>query len=334
MPRGFRPEKAVGFQATYQFQLAGDGGGTWTVYVANQTCSVAEGSTPLPSIAIGMNGADFIKLARGQLNTTEAYRQGRIKIGGDLNLAARIPDIFGSWASAVETGPPPAPTTPTPAPEPVPAPGPSPQPSPGGPVNPTLLNGSFDDYQPYIREGEAKVWKEPQFPEQYGAHWALDLISERKRRIHVMDSGTFGKFTQKYFGGGGRDYHIHGRHSQVITSRYGFDLVLLQAVTAQPGRDYTFRGSIVSFYKGTSGERADGKIFKTLGIDPTGGRNWNNSSVVWSERDGKDNEWRYPSLRVTAQATAITVFIRLENVEKDVGSTELNIIHLDDFRLE
>jgi hypothetical protein len=197
------------------------------------------------------------------------------------------------------------------------------------------MNGSFDEYQPYIREGEGpKVWKEDQFPEQIGKYWELDLISEAKRRIHPMDSGTFGRFTQKYFGGGGRDYHIHGKHSQVVTSRYGFDLVFKQTVSAQPGKTYTFSGSIVSFYKGTAGERADGKIFKTIGIDPAGSGDYKNAAVVWGDRDGKDNEWRYPSLRAEAKANAITVFIRLENVERDVGSTELNIVHLENFKLE
>ena len=331
MPRGFKPNRAGSLQATYQFQLSDDGGGMWTVYIANGTCTVADGGTPLPSVGIGMSGADFIKLARGELNTNEAYRQGRVRIGGDLNLAARIPDIFGPWAGFVESG-----TTPSPAPSPAPTPTPSPQPSPSptGPVNSTLLNGSFDDYQPYIRDGEAKVWKEPQFPEQYGAHWTLDLIDEEDRRIHLMDSGTFGRFAQKYFGGRGLDYHLHGKYSQVVTSRYGFDLVLLQTVAAQPGREYTFHGRIVSFYKGTGGERADGKIFKTLGIDPTGGREWSSPSITWGERDGKDNEWRSPAVRAAARGNAITVFIRLENVEKDVGRTELNIVHLEDFRLE
>ena len=105
-------------------------------------------------------------------------------------------------------------------------------------------------------------------------------------------------------------------------------------MAAKPGREYTFSGSIVSFYKGTSGERADNKIFKTIGIDPTGGDQWDSPTVVWGDRDGKDNEWRYPSLKVKAQAEAITLFIRLENTEKDVGQTELNTIHLDNFKLE
>jgi putative sterol carrier protein len=320
MPRGFQPDKARGLQAVFQFEVMGEGGGVWTIFVANQTCSVARGSTPLPSVALGMSGPDFIQLARGQLNTTQAYRQGQVRIGGDVNLAARIAEVFGPWAGFVETAP---------SPEPSP---PSPQPTPTGPVNPTLLNGSFDDYQPFIRDGEAKMWRE--FPEEYGAHWSLILISEEERRTHLMNSEAFGKFTQKYFGGGGRDYHIHGRHSQVITSQYYFDLIFMQSVAVRPGQEYTFRGSIVSFYKGTSGERADNKIFKTLGIDPTGGRDYNSPTVIWGERDGRDNEWRYPAIRAAAQAGAITVFIRLENTEHNVGGTELNIIHLDDFKLE
>jgi hypothetical protein len=275
MPRGFRPDRAGGLRTTYQFQLS-DGGGTWTVSVANWTCTVTEGETTPPATTIQMNGPDFMKLARGQLNTAQAYREGRVKVKGDVNLAAKITDIFGPWASAVEGTPapspaPPSPPPPAPTPSPQPQPAPQPQPpSPGG-VYDTLMNGSFDEYQPYFRDGENKMWKEPIFPEEYGKYWTLQLISERKPRIHVMHSGTFGKFTQKYFGGSGLDYHQHGRYSQVITSRYGFDLAFYQTVKAEPGRDYTFKGMIVSFYKGTGGERADNKIFKTIGIDPTGG---------------------------------------------------------------
>jgi putative sterol carrier protein len=343
MPQGFQPGKAGSLRVVYQLQLSGPGGGTWTLSVADRSCQVTEGVSGSPSVSIGMSGADFIKLARGELDTNQAYRQGSIQISGDVNLASRITQLFAPWAAAVEgaarptpaPGPQPQPAPiPTPAPQPTPIPQPTPQPSPGGSVNPTLMNGSFDDYQPWVRGGKAQFWQEPQFPEQYGAGWTLVVISEGERRSHVMDSETFGKFTQKYFGGGGHDYHIHGRHSQVIASRSAFDLVFVQTVAAQPGREYTFGGSLVSFYKGTSGPPVHDKIFKTLGIDPTGGADYKSPKVVWGERDGRDNEWRYPRLRVKAQANAITVFIRLENIEADVGTTELNIIHLDDFKLE
>ncbi len=334
MPAGFRPDRAGNLSVRYQFELIGADISTWTVTVANRTCTVSEGATGSPAVTIGLSGDDFIKLAQGKLNTVQAYQEGRIGVRGDLNLATKFADMFGSWDHAVQPGASPAPgPTPTPTPEPEPKPAPQPvEPSPPGEIYPQLMNGSFDEYQPYVRDDEEKTWRE--FKEGYGKHWELELISEEKRRIHPMNSANFGLFTQKYFGGGGRDYHIHGKHSQVVTSRYGFDLVLFQSVAAEPGRTYTFRGSIVSFYKGTSGERADNKIFKTIGIDPTGGRRWDSPTVIWGDRDGKDNEWRYPELKVKAQAGAITVFIRLENTEKDVGQTELNIVHLDDFKLD
>ncbi len=338
MPVGLRPDRVSGLRTTYQFQI-GDGGGTWTANIANGACTVIEGGTVPPAATIQMSGADFIKLANGQLNTAQAYREGRVKVKGDVNLAAKITDIFGPWASAVGTSPAPTPTpspqpSPAPSPAPQPQPQPAPSPSPTGQVYSTLMNGSFDEYQPYHRDGENKFWKEPQFPEEYGKYWTLQLISERKSRIHVMNSGVYGKFAQKYFGGKGLDYHQHGRYSQVIASRYGYSLVFYQTIQAQPNHDYTLKGMIVSFYKGTSGERADGKIFKTIGIDPTGGRDYNAATVVWGDRDGKDNEWRYPALKVKAQANAITVFIRIENTEKDVGETELNLVHLERFELE
>lgn len=343
MPKGFRPDRASGLKTNYQFQI-GDGGGVWTVSIANWTCTVAQGETAPAAAMIQISGPDFIKLAQGQFNTVQAFQQGRIKVKGDLNLAAKISDIFGAWAGSVEVAPAPTPApapqpqpspqpAPSPAPQPQPSPQPSPQPAPAGQIYPTLMNGSFDEYQPYFRDNENKFWKEPQFPEEYGKYWSLELARERKFRIHLMHSGTYGKFAQKFYGGKGLDYHQHGRYSQVIASQYGYDLIFYQTVTAQPGRDYTFKGMIVSFYKGTSGERADDKIFKTIGIDPTGGRDFRSPTVVWGERDGKDNEWRYPSLRVKAQGNAITVFIRVENTEKDVGRTELNLVHIDRFEL-
>ena len=80
--------------------------------------------------------------------------------------------------------------------------------------------------------------------------------------------------------------------------------------------------------------RRDDESWSAAQGQPTGGRRWDSPTVIWGDRDGKDNEWRYPELKVKAQAESITVFIHLENTEKDVGKTELNIVHLDDFKLE
>ena len=90
----------------------------------------------------------------------------------------------------------------------------------------------------------------------------------------------------------------------------------------------------MNYFKGPSPPAVHDKIFKRIGIDPTGGRDYKAPTVVWSERDGRDNEWRYPAIKAKAQGNAVTVFIRIENTEADVGQTDLNTIHLDKFELE
>lgn len=218
------------------------------------------------------------------------------------------------------------PTTPTPQPQP----GPSPTPES---VNPTLLNDDFEEFQPRLREGKPRFWRE--YPEEYGKYWQVKVISEvEERRTRVMSSPVFGRFAQQYFGGKGLNYAYGGGNSQVIVSQYGYDVVFMQTVAAQPGQIYKFSGLMVSFYKGTDNPATPNKIFKTLGIDPTGGQDYQSSKVVWGKRDDTDHAWINPSVSATAQASMITVFIRIENTEENVGTTELNLVHLDKFKLE
>jgi putative sterol carrier protein len=312
MQKNFRADKATGYNVTYRLLLTGDNGGSWGVYVANNQCEVRQGAPRRTDVTITMSIARYLEMAAGTLNLGQSFQKGEINVTGDLQLAMKFVEFFPAWdkgGSGSGSTPPEV-------------------------VNSSLLNSSFDEYQPFVYEDETKVWKENQYPEMYGKYWQLDVVSRGKGRPHLMDSGTFGQFTARYFGGGGHDYHIEGTHSQVVTSRFQFDIVLRQTVTAQPGRNYSFKGAMVSYYKGTATGPTHDKIFLNIGIDPTGGTDYSSSKIVWSGRDGRNNEWRYPSVGTTAQADKITVFIRLENTEKDVGETELNIIHLDKFALE
>lgn len=326
MAAAFNRGQAGKLDAVFEFQLSS---GIWTVDVYEGSIKVYRGRVDdSPTVDVIMSDNDYVKLAQGQLDPRRAIQDGRLKIRGEMNFAAQIPTVFGAWAGQAGAA-----NLPNFSPAPAPFQPPALVSSAAGMVNPSLVNGSFDEVQPYVRDGQPVFWRE--FPERYGAGWWLQVISEVKdSAAHLLDSGTFAKFAQQYFHGNGHDYHIHGKHSQVITGRYGFDLVLFQPVKVQPGRDYTFSGSVVTFFRGPNPPAVDNKIFKTIGIDPTGRRDFRAGSVVWGERDGVDNKWRYPSLRVKAQTDAITVFIRIENTEGDVGQTDLNTIHLDNFKLE
>lgn len=304
----------------------------------------ASGEHPQSTTYTVRSGDTLTKIARQFYDDPHKYPL--IQQANNINQAGTI------WVGQVlviptpaETAPPmPQPLSPpssTPQsstpPPPVPQP-PSPEtpPSPGTvSANPSFLNGDFEDFQPRLRNGEPRVWKGPRFPEEYGLHWQLKVISEaKKRRARFMSSAVFGRFAQAYFGGGGLNYAYGGGNSQVIASQYGYDLLFMQTVAAQPGRKYKFSGLMVSFYKGTDNPATPNKIFKTLGIDPAGGQDYRSPSIVWGERDSKDHAWINPSVEATAQSSAITLFIRIENTEKNVGVTELNLVHLDKFKLE
>jgi putative sterol carrier protein len=330
MPQGFRPDKAGGLQATYQFQLTGTGASNWIVTVANQACRVAEGETASPAATIRMSGTNFIRLAQGTLNTIQAYSQGKIKISGDLHQAARIPDIFGPWNEFVKASPAPAPV-PTPQPRPQPAPTPPPEPSPAAPpaipeplppaprLSPVNIN--FEEYTSIGR-----VYRN--FNEVVATGWSPLVLKSRSGKLHYMDTYTFASFTAHFYGSGATE-HIEGRNAQVIWSTKKFRAGVYQRLAgAKVGQDYGVEIGMLSFYRGPGGIQGPERIIKRLGIDPTGGTDASASHVVWGDPDGRDNEWAFPHAAARAQSTTITVFALFDSLD-DTDGIDLNSTYLD-----
>jgi len=90
----FRPEAAQGVRAIYQIELIGEGGGVWHLIIAEQRCELARGPAERPDVAITMTVADWGELVAGRLDVFSAYLSGRLQIGGDLSLAARLQSLF------------------------------------------------------------------------------------------------------------------------------------------------------------------------------------------------------------------------------------------------
>lgn len=186
---------------------------------------------------------------------------------------------------------------------------------------------TFDQFESY----NGKTWQG--YPEEKGKGWTV-LGEPMNDRPHFLNSEVFGHFAEDLYHVPYLNYRIEGSHSQVFASRRAFNIVFSQTVTVNSGQDYALGGKIVTFWKGSGGERDDNKIFKRIGIDPTGGVNYNSSNVVWTTWEGIDNVWTDPALAVTAQANKVTVFIQVENKGADVGPAYLNSGHLDNFRFE
>jgi putative sterol carrier protein len=94
MPERFNAAAAAGVDATYQFDLTGDDGGTYNVKIKDQACEVSEGAAESANITITMAASDYLDMINGKLNPQMAFMGGKLKIKGDMSLALKMQQIF------------------------------------------------------------------------------------------------------------------------------------------------------------------------------------------------------------------------------------------------
>jgi hypothetical protein len=146
-------------------------------------------------------------------------------------------------------------------------------------------------------------------PLQVGTGWQRFWIAgSNLTEPYWMDARVFGW---------GRAEVIDGQSSQSLFSAQPFDAGIYQQVGGlTPGLGYAFNAPMTSVYRSTGQPPVDDKIFKRVGLDPTGGTNPDAPTVIWSEADGTDRTWRV-RLRAAAfaQSSTVTVFARVTSPE-------------------
>lgn len=90
----FRADKAAGVNATIQYDIAGDQGGTWHAVIKDGACAVNSGAAATPNLTLAMSSQDWLDMVGGKLSGQMAFMSGKLKLKGDMGLAMKIGGLF------------------------------------------------------------------------------------------------------------------------------------------------------------------------------------------------------------------------------------------------
>ncbi len=90
----FVADASKGVQAVYQFEISGDGGGTWHVAVDDGSMQVHQGAHDKPSSTVTSKAADYIKICNGDMNGLRAVMTRKMRIGGNIVMARKMQSMF------------------------------------------------------------------------------------------------------------------------------------------------------------------------------------------------------------------------------------------------
>ena len=94
MKNNFLPEAAGDLQTKVAYVLDGEGGGAWTVKVADAKVEVTEGLEGKVDATVVASADDFVKVALGQSHPVSVLMTGRIRIEGDSFVVQKLFGLF------------------------------------------------------------------------------------------------------------------------------------------------------------------------------------------------------------------------------------------------
>ena len=97
LPAKFKddPSKAEGMDGVFEFNVEGDGGGTWAVAIADGALTVTEGANEEAGCKIKVQVEDWNAILSQELDATQAFMTGKLMIEGDMAMAMKLQPILG-----------------------------------------------------------------------------------------------------------------------------------------------------------------------------------------------------------------------------------------------
>jgi putative sterol carrier protein len=97
MPERFVPQKAGDLDAVVEWRIGGRPDGShdrWQLAIKEGACTVVQDGDAEPTVTFTVGPVDFLKLITGNASGPMLFTFGKLKIRGDLLLAARIQSFF------------------------------------------------------------------------------------------------------------------------------------------------------------------------------------------------------------------------------------------------
>lgn len=94
MPSRLNTSTAAGMNKVIQYDLTGDGGGTYHCAIADGSCEVNEGAHDAPDMTVTMEASDFVSMIDGSLDGMSAFMSGKLRVSGDMGLAMKMQTLF------------------------------------------------------------------------------------------------------------------------------------------------------------------------------------------------------------------------------------------------
>ncbi|XP_048584363.1 hydroxysteroid dehydrogenase-like protein 2 [Nematostella vectensis] len=85
----------------FEFKLNGKEPGTWYLDLKNGKGDVGAGSFPKgkPHCTLTLKSEDFVKMFKGELNPTQAFMAGKLKMKGNMMIAMKLEKLMGKFKS-------------------------------------------------------------------------------------------------------------------------------------------------------------------------------------------------------------------------------------------
>jgi nitrite reductase/ring-hydroxylating ferredoxin subunit/putative sterol carrier protein len=100
LEKRFVPAAATGVDAVFQWELGGEGGGTFHACVRDGSLSVHRGAHEKPTVALVMDASSYVRVVNGDLDGMRAFTTGGGKVKGSIGAAMKMRTLFPAHSPA------------------------------------------------------------------------------------------------------------------------------------------------------------------------------------------------------------------------------------------